>query len=260
MKIVNEIKLLVASIVVVLTLSSCGQVDNGERGLWVTWGETQDEVMTEGVYFYNPLSTSLVTVDTKEMIWSDQITAFSSDVQEVKITFNLAYYPKREEIANLYREFGSGFRDKIIPPATYGIIKEVSGKYTATEMVTKRAEIVSEVTKALTGILDNRKITLTKFDIVELDFRDEFEKAVEAKVIAVQLAERAKNDTIRIKEEATQKLIQAEAEAKAMEIKSNALSRNKNLIEYEAVQKWDGNLPTYMMGNSIPFINMGTTK
>ena len=70
------------------------------------------------------------------------------------------------------------------------------------------------------------------------------------------MAEKAKNDTIRIKEEAEQRLIQARAEAEAMKIKSDALSKNKSLVEYEAVLKWNGNLPQYMLGNSIPFINL----
>lgn len=26
--------------------------------------------------------------------------------------------------------------------------------------------------------------------------------------------------------------------------------------KYEAVQKWDGKMPQYMMGDSIPFINL----
>lgn len=31
---------------------------------------------------------------------------------------------------------------------------------------------------------------------------------------------------------------------------------NKALVEYEAVLKWNGELPQYMMGNSVPFINV----
>lgn len=41
-----------------------------------------------------------------------------------------------------------------------------------------------------------------------------------------------------------------------MEIKSEALSKNKGLTEYEAVQKWDGKLPQYMLGGATPFINL----
>ena len=61
-------------------------------------------------------------------------------------------------------------------------------------------------------------------------------------------------------EEAKQKLLSAEAEAKSMAIRANALTRNKALVEYEAVKKWDGKLPEYMMGNSVPFVNLGMNK
>jgi regulator of protease activity HflC (stomatin/prohibitin superfamily) len=75
-------------------------------------------------------------------------------------------------------------------------------------------------------------------------------------VIAEQKAQEAANYTQRVREEAEQKLISAKAEAEAMEIKSQALAKNKGLVEYEAVQKWDGKLPTYMGGNSVPMINI----
>ena len=77
-------------------------------------------------------------------------------------------------------------------------------------------------------------------------------------MIAEQKAQEAVNNTKRIKEEADQKIITAKAEAEAMEIKSQALSKNKGLTEYEAVQKWDGKLPQYMLGNSVPMINLET--
>lgn len=75
-------------------------------------------------------------------------------------------------------------------------------------------------------------------------------------MIAEQKAQEAVNNTKRIKEEAEQKVISAKAEAEAMEIKSEALSKNKGLTEYEAVQKWDGKLPQYMLGGATPFINL----
>ena len=83
-----------------------------------------------------------------------------------------------------------------------------------------------------------------------------FEKAIESKVTAEQEALKAKNKTVQIQEEAKQKVISAEAEAKSMAIRANALSQNKALVEYEAVKKWDGKLPDYMMGNSVPFISL----
>lgn len=95
------------------------------------------------------------------------------------------------------------------------------------------------------------------FQFINIDYSDKFEGAIEDKVIAEQKAQEAVNNTKRIKEEAEQKLISAKAEAEAMEIKSEALSKNKGLTEYEAVQRWDGRLPQYMLGNSVPFVNLG---
>ena len=75
-------------------------------------------------------------------------------------------------------------------------------------------------------------------------------------MIAEQKAQEAVNNTKRIQEEADQKVITAQAEAEAMEIKAQALAKNKGLVEYEAVQKWNGQLPQYMLGESVPFINL----
>ena len=102
--------------------------------------------------------------------------------------------------------------------------------------------------------MKNYKDTL----LTAINYSDVFERAIESKVTAQQEALKAKNKTVQIQEEAKQKLISAEAEAKSMAIRANALSQNKALVEYEAVQKWDGKLPQYMMGNSIPFVNLST--
>ena len=93
---------------------------------------------------------------------------------------------------------------------------------------------------------------------INIDYSDNFEKAIEDKVIAEQKAQEAVNNTKRIQEEAQQTVIAAKAEAEAMEIKSQALAKNKGLTEYEAVLRWNGELPQYMMGNTVPFINLGT--
>ena len=84
-------------------------------------------------------------------------------------------------------------------------------------------------------------------------------------MVAFQRASEAKNKTVQIAEEATQKVLQAKAEAEAMRIKANALSQNKSLIGYEWVQKWDGKTPLIMGGNnllSIPpqFLEQGMAR
>jgi regulator of protease activity HflC (stomatin/prohibitin superfamily) len=90
---------------------------------------------------------------------------------------------------------------------------------------------------------------------VNIDFDDQFETAIKEKQVAEQNALKAKNVTIQIEEQAKQTKIKAEAEAEAIRIKANALEKNPRLVEYEAVQKWDGKLPEYT-GGAIPFLNI----
>lgn len=47
-----------------------------------------------------------------------------------------------------------------------------------------------------------------------------------------------------------------ELEAEAMRIKSQALAQNKGLVQFELAQKWDGKLPTMMMGNTVPLLDL----
>ena len=57
------------------------------------------------------------------------------------------------------------------------------------------------------------------------------------------------------KVEAEQRIAQAKAEA--IRIQTEALRENQNLIKLEAVKKWNGILPQYMLGNAVPFVDVG---
>jgi regulator of protease activity HflC (stomatin/prohibitin superfamily) len=61
--------------------------------------------------------------------------------------------------------------------------------------------------------------------------------------------------------EADSRLLLAEAEAKAIKIKGDALRENPSLIELQAVEKWNGVMPTMMLGGgATPFITVPTNK
>ena len=113
-----------------------------------------------------------------------------------------------------------------------------------------------QILTTLKNKISKKYIQNISFQITNLDYSDNFEAAIENKVIAEQKAQEAVNNTKRIQEEANQKVISAKADAEAMGIKAQALEKNQKLVDYEAVQKWDGKLPTYMLGNSTPFINV----
>lgn len=250
---------LICLLVIATSLSACGleQVDEGYRGLRKVWGKVEGEPLTPGIYFYNPISSSISELSVREEIKEGDTTAFTKDTQSVSIKYAVTYFPNPDKIDDLYIQFGKDYADKLITPSILGSLKDSVGQFVADDLVSKREAAKHATENALKEALAARNITVTRLDFVNLDFADEYERAVEAKVVAVQKAQESKNITVRVKEEAEQKVFTAKADAESMKIKSQALSQNKSLIGYEWVQKWDGALPRIVLGNgSIPMIDM----
>ena len=135
-------------------------------------------------------------------------------------------------------------------------MKEAFGNFNATQIVENRDAVRKEIENRLRETLNKNYFTNIQFQLVDIDFDDAFENAIKEKQVAEQNALKAKNVTIQVEEQAKQTKIKAEAEAEAMRIKAHALESNPKLVSYEAVQKWDGQLPQYMMGDAVPFINL----
>jgi regulator of protease activity HflC (stomatin/prohibitin superfamily) len=246
-------------IAMILSLSACGTVDTGYRGIWVKFGEVVGEPVSEGLYWYNPFIWDLVEYQVQEEKWSEDTDIFTRDTQQVSVSFSVVYYADPKSVGKLYKEIGRErqLEEKIIKPVVLGSIKDAIGEVIADELVGKR-EVVTK--KALAEVKENlaaRHVFVTDLQFTNLNFDDAYERAVEEKVVAIQNAQKAKNVTVQIKEEAEQKITTAKAEAESMRIKSQALATNKGLVEFEAVQKWDGKLPQNVFGNQpMPFIDV----
>lgn len=228
----------------------------GERGVKVTLGKVSPQSYTEGVHFVMPFISKIKNMDVKTQKKNIPTEVYTKDIQQAKITYVVNYNLQPENAHNMYREVGVDYVDKIIVPVTEGTIKDIIGKWNAQDLIANREAATRDISQKLKDQLAPRYVNVTGFQIIDINYSDVFERAIESKVTAEQDALKAKNKTVQIEEEAKQKLISAEAEAKSMSIRANALTKNKALVEYEAVQKWDGKLPEYMMGNSVPFVNL----
>jgi prohibitin 2 len=250
-------------ILIVLTLmtSACGFeiVDTGYRGVKTKFGEVVGEPLPEGLHFYNWFTSDITEFGVRENNWSAMTAIFTKDTQRVDVTFSVVYYPDPKSVHHLYREVGPerALEEKIIKPIVLGSIKDAIGQVIADELVSKREAVTRSALAEVVANLKARNVIVTDLQFTNLDFDDAYEQAVEAKVVATQNAQKAKNETVQIKEEAEQKVTTAKAEAEAMRIKSAALAQNKGLVQFEAVQKWDGQLPQYIFGGgAVPFIDI----
>lgn len=257
----NTTKLTTIGVITVLLLfliaSTNTIINPGERGVKVTLGKVSPISLKEGIYFKIPIVQQIIPMSIKTHAVEKTTTVYTKDIQNANVTYVLNYNLSPDTANKMYAEVGLTYEDAIVMPATQGVLKDVAGKWNASELISNREKATTEILNNLKSELAKKDICVTGIQITDIKYDSNFEKSIEDKVIAQQDAFTAKNKTVQIREEANQRVISAEADAKSMRIKSEALSKNKSLVQYEAVQKWDGKLPEYMLGNSVPFISIG---
>lgn len=231
-------------------------VGPGERGIKIRLGEVQPECYGEGLHLIFPFIQKFKTMDVKTQKNTFTTAVYTKDIQQARITYVINFNVQPDRVNKLFQEVGLDYTSKILTPVVEGTIKDIIGKWNAQDLIANREKATGDILFKLQNSLKDNYINVTDFQMTEINYSSVFEKAIESKVTAEQEALRAKNKTVQVQEEARQRVIAAEAEAKSMAIRAQALSQNKSLVQYEAVQKWDGKMPQYMLGNSVPFINV----
>jgi prohibitin 2 len=247
----------------VLSVASCGikVVDTGQRGIKTRFGEVVSESLPEGIYFYNPVTSNVIQMDTRVQRQDGETDTYTRDVQQAAIKYTLNYRLQQNAAHIVYRDVGRDWEQKLIPQVVLGTLKEVVGKWDAVDLIANRDKAGASALQAIKENLAERNVEVSRFEITDIAYTHEFENSVELKVIAQQKAIEEQNRTRQIEEQARQKVLSAEAEAKSMQIRAEALEKNAKLVEWEAVQKWNGVLPQYMLGGgATPFINLSPGK
>lgn len=248
---------------ILLLISCCSSitvVDTGHRGIKTIFGKVAGDPLPEGIYFTSPFTTNIHQLDIRTQKLKDATEIYTKDVQTASVQYAVNYSINGNQAGDLYKTVGADYAEKLIPQAVQGALKNAAGKWEAMEVINHRENVRAEVEANLKEILAPRGLNVEGFQLVDVAFTKSFDNAVEAKVIAVQKADEAKNQTVQVSEQAKQRVIAAQADAQAMKIKSDALQQNQNLVQYEAVQKWNGVLPYYMMGSATPFISIPSTR
>ena len=276
----NRIINSIGSVALCCFMAGCGQVETGEVGFFTRWGEiTSKEPLEEGLHFYEPFGTDLITYDIKNHTANVNTEVFTKDVQSMSVQLAVTYNLDRSQVISLHAKTGKNYETVLIEPSVLGAAKDALGKMEAGDIVSSREQATAGITKSLTERLSPHGINIVLVNIANIDYSDAFERAVEEKQVALQQSQKEKNNTARLREVAEQEvvkaeaeakaqvlkseaeakaiLVKAEAEAKAIELRNKALAQSRALIEYETVKTWDGKLPVQMLGNApVPFLNL----
>ncbi len=263
-------------------------VQAGHVGVVKRLGAVQPNSLPEGLHFKRPFMDDIEQIDIRLMPTNAKSTAASRDLQTVSTEVNVTYSVNGELAPLMFQRIGDTRKVSaaLVEPAIQESVKAVTAKYTAEELVTKRAEVKNAIQAAIEEFIAKtladkdiqNGVTLANVAITDFVFSEEFNKAIESKVKAEQEALRAKNEKLmRVTQaeasEAEVKLaadaraystkVESEARAEAIRIEAAALRDNPAIIELRSVEAWDGALPKISGSGAVPFLNidsMGTDE
>ena len=266
------IGIIVLIIIGVVAASSAQIVDSGNRGVLLHWNAVDTSIppLEEGLHFVVPFQDSIVNMEVRTLKFVKSTSSASKDLQTVSTEVTVNYRPAPNSVHTLYKEVGLDYENRVIQPAVEEVVKQVTARYNAEELITKRPDVKSDIEQEITTRLNVYNINTDVISITDFQFSPLFARAIESKVEAEQKAQKAENDLIRIEVEARQLAAQAEGlaaaniaeasgEAEAIKIINQALAQNPFYLEWLKTQAWDGKLPLVVGSGGTPFIQIPTS-
>ncbi|MFC1802840.1 prohibitin family protein [Thermoproteota archaeon] len=251
----------IASIVVVSTAAF--RVPSGFRGVLLTWGKVEDKILTEGLNFKIPFTQTVVLMNVQIQKAESTESTASADLQEITATIAVNYRLNPNEVNEIYRDLRQDYLIRVIKPNIEESLKATTAQFRAEELITKRATVKGIFDDILAERLAIFNIQVVSVSLTDFQFSPSFSAAIEAKVTAEQQALVSKNELEKIRYEAQQQIIQAEAaknatirraegEALAQILTANATAKSIQIItsqmteeyaQYLWLIQWDGKLP-----------------
>jgi regulator of protease activity HflC (stomatin/prohibitin superfamily) len=277
----NRKKLIIAIVVVVLVavlgFSSVVTIKSGTVGVVSVLGAVRDVTLQAGFHVKAPFIMSVVKINTQTQKIEIQASAASKDLQTVSVVAAINYHIDPMSASELYKTVGTAYDTKIISPAIQESIKAVIAQFSAEQLITQRQSVSLSIKDELGQKIGTYQIVTDEFNIINFEFSDEFNRAVEAKQTAQQDALKAEQELAKITIEAQQQverakaeaeatMARADAEAYATKVRADAEAYSIEMIqkqlalssaaylEYQRNEKWDGKLPV-VSGDANTFVD-----
>lgn len=207
----------------------------------------------------------------------DSIAARTSDGQEIYVDASVIYSIDPTKVVQVHIQWQDRYVDGLVRAQARGVIRDAVSQFGVEEVnSTNRFEMVQKMNEAMRLKLESNGLLLQDFVLRNIAFSDEYAASVEQKQIAEQLAQQARFTVeqrrqeaeqarqtaqgaadaavIRAKGQAESRLIEAEAEAAALEKIAAALKDKPDLLTYEYIQKLSPNIQAMLLPSNAPFV------
>ena len=262
-------------------------VPTGSRGVVTQFGKIVG-IEGEGLAVLPPWQKLNVFSIRAEAANIEGAEGSTSDTQPVKVSITVRYSIATDKVSEVFEKYShTGDMSSYVQTATQEIIKAVTAKYTAPELITQRSKVSADINDTLRTKLIVYGAQVINIDMRNFSFSESYMHAINDKVTQEQLRLAAENKLKTVESEQKQKVAIAEAEASArkaaadgeayanitlakaqataLQVQNEALAKNKDVLELRRIEvekikaeKWNGALPTSIYaGAPIPYLNVG---
>jgi regulator of protease activity HflC (stomatin/prohibitin superfamily) len=252
----------------------------GNVGIVSQFGSIDPVPLSPGLHILSPVK-SVETVSIRPLVHVSQASAATSKLQSVTTDIAVTYWLNPKFIPQIRSKIGgvAALNAVLLNNNIPQSLKEVTGDYTAEDLMQKRDEVKGKVEDALRRSIDaalkekdlEGALVISKVAITDFAFSQSFNDSINQKVQQEQLAQQAVNDRdtknilTKADSDAKKKIVDAnaykvevisKANAQAIKLKAEALKANPGVVDLRLAQKWDGEEPEYFSCGKLPFIGI----
>jgi len=257
-------------------------------------GGVEDSTLSAGWHLIAPTQKAkmftvsneqlILTKDEREGSKSDEsFRVASADNASIAISFQMSYRFKSDTLVDTYKAYKGMDGEEIVNKRVQTVLKsrvsEITTDYSLMALYSgNRAEINDKLTEYLNEKFSEQfGIEVIDASIIDVHPDKQLKEAINSRIEAQQRADQAKAEQqtakveaetkkIQAENEASIKVIEAQAEADAELAKANAEaeanrvlneSLTDNIIKQNYIDKWNGELPTYVGGGSDTIVDLG---
>ncbi|EXU74573.1 MULTISPECIES: SPFH domain-containing protein [Erwinia] len=265
-------------ITLVLVLSGCFTISEGERGVLLRYGKII-RVTDPGLGFKIPLIEKVhkISIQKQAMLF-ENIQSYSRDQQPATLSVSVNFHIPSSEVRNLYTSYLTveSLKERLIARKIPAQVEIIFGQHTALSAVQHRQMLIQDVQNALKNNITG-PVIIDSVQIEGINFSADYENSIEdrmkaevaiathkqnletarieAQIAVTQAQALADSQLVSAKAEAESIKLKGAAEAEAIRLRAEALQNNSQLTALTAAERWDGKLPATMLpDSSVPFI------
>lgn len=257
-------------------------VEEGHVGVLKSFGQAVEQV-GPGLHLKVPIMHNVEIIEVRTRKNEERLPASSKEQMPLTVIVSINWTVNKAEAMDLYSNYGglAQFESRIIDPRLRSASKDAMAKYTAEELVVNRGAAIGDIEASLLEQMEGFPVKIDSIQIENIELPAKYLQSIEAKQTAKNLADaekhkleqqrlqsqqmvntaesqrdarKAEADGIAYKikieagAEAEAIRIKGVAEADAMTQKAKAIASSSTLVEYERALRWNGQLPTTVMG------------